>query len=227
MAKIIQTFTVLRKVFLPDVLPWPYLLAESNLEKIRTRYKCGQLMQNLGPLGVPSQVASPTGEFTVGETTLLLEQLIIEPTVLQFQISGNSDQADEFAKDLGTILREIDPDKKYSEERELTKTYQTIAIVKLSFPYDALFSKTFSRYLNQSMIPRLKPKDAELEVRLSNLRWTVSYRANTTDFLYLPKLLVIEPRQGSRPDDMLYFTQSPTDFRTHMHLVEALEKTVK
>jgi hypothetical protein len=228
MAEFIQTATIARRLFLPDAIPWSSLLAESNLEKLRSRYKLSEVIPQFQDpaTGIQPQVFSLRGEFVASGKTLLIQQLLIQPTVVQFQIDGNSDEADVFMLDLGILFVEIDPNKRYSDTSELTRTYQTIAVVKLSVPVSALFSDRFSHFLTDVVTPRLTPQNTEIDVRLLAVRWTVTYRLPTPDFTYLPKPLVIEPRQGSRPSDMLYFTQSPTDFKTHKELLEALEKAL-
>jgi hypothetical protein len=228
MVEFIQTATIARKLFLPDVIPWSSLLAESNLEKLRSRYKLDEVVPQVPEpaTGIPPQVVALRGECVVDGKTLLVQQLLIQPAVVQFQIDGNSDEADKFILDLGAFFIEIETSKQYSEARELTRTYQTVAIVKMSVPIDALFSDRFSRFLKDVVAPRMTPQNTEIDVRVAAVRWNVTYRPATPDFTYLPKPLVIEPRQGSRPSDMLYYTQSPTDFKTHKELLESFEKAL-
>jgi hypothetical protein len=55
----------------------------------------------------------------------------------------------------------------------------------------------------------------------------VNYTRSTTDYSYEPKLFTIEPRFGSRPDDRIYYTQSPTDSETHRRLLEQFEEMLR
>jgi hypothetical protein len=228
MAEFIQVATILRELFLPDVVPWPSLLTESNLEKLRVRYKFNEMAHqaNNPAGGSPQQIIAQKGEFLADGIPLLVEQFMVQPLIVQFQIAGNSDQADQFAADLGDFFLEIDPRQNYSKSQLLTKTYQTIGVARLSVPFDAMFSKKFSEYLRETVGPSITPEKTQIELRLNNLRWIVSYRPETPDFTYLPKILAIEPRQGSSPSDMLYYTQSPTDYRTHKALVESFESAL-
>lgn len=228
MAEFIQVATIMRKLFVADALPWPSLVTESNLEALRLRYKFNELAHqaNNPAIGIPPQIFSPKGEFVLDGAPLLIEQFAIQPAILQFQVAGDSDQADRLAADLEDFISQIDPPKGDSERQELTKTYQTIAVVKLSVPFEAIFSDKFSRFLKEIVTPNIQPEKAEAELRLLNLRWSALYKPETTDFTYLPKLLAIEPRQGSRLGDLVYYTQSPTDYKTHKSLVEAFEKAL-
>ena len=228
MAELIQVFTIVRKLFLPDVVPWPSLLTESNLEKLRVRYRFTELMdQSNNPVGgAGPQIFAQKGEFLINGLPVLVEQFIVQPVVLQFQIACRSDLADEFVADLGRFFLEIDPNKTYDKTRELATTYQTIAIAKLSASFDTMFSERFSKFLAETLKPRVAPPDTSVDIRLQNVRWVVTYKPQTADYTFLPKALAIEPRQGSRPEEMTYFTQSPTDFETHMALLSSLEQAL-
>jgi hypothetical protein len=230
MAEILQVHTIQRRLFQPDVIPWPYLLTETNLEKIRSRY---HFMQSVAP-AIPTdpsvassqQLLFPRGEFTADGTSLLLEQVTIDPVAVQAQLSADSHKSDEFFEDLKALFLEIDPNKNYSEAKELARTYQTVAVAKLSIAFDALFSDSLRKFLTESVAPRLKLENSEVRLSLQHLVWAVFYQTQTTNFSYLPRQLTIEPRQGSTPEDRLYFTVSPTDFETHVKLLEEFEKTL-
>jgi hypothetical protein len=78
----------------------------------------------------------------------------------------------------------------------------------------------------ETVTPRLAPQKDEIEQRLQNVRWMVSYLPTTFNFTYLPKVLATEPRGNTSPSDTHYYTQSPTEFKTHMELVAAFEKAL-
>jgi hypothetical protein len=88
-----------------------------------------------------------------------------------------------------------------------------------------MFSDPVRRFLNEDVAPKVKLPDADAQIALERLGWKITYKTQSTDYLYLPKVLTIEPRAGSNPSEMLYYTQSPTDFKTHKDLLEAFEKS--
>lgn len=223
MPEILQVFTIERRLFAPEVIPWPYLITQSNQQRLRERYKFSEVVQAVDPQGNP-QIVATVGEFSAGGLVQAIEQFTLGPIAIQFQISADSDKADQFFDDLKTLLTEIDPRARFGEGRERAKTYQTIAIVKLSVPFDALLSEGLQRYISEVASPRLDLPDAKAEVILEHLSWSVRYATQSIDFLYLPKVLTIEPRRGSALSERLYYTQSPTDFRTHKELLRILER---
>jgi hypothetical protein len=223
MPEVLQIFTILRRLYSPDVIPWALLLIESNVQRIRDRYKFKLLTQEVGVNGVVARLSGATGEFSTTSGLQVIQQLIVEPTVLHLQISGGSDVADRFANDLVESLSEITNTRIFAEAPEITRTYQTIAIAKLRLPVGLLFSDGLRTYLNEDVKPKLMLPEGEPEIRLQSLSWAVRYKMESTDFHYLPKLITIEPRQGSRPSDMIYYTVSPSDSKTHLELLEKLE----
>ena len=235
MAEFVEIATIARRLYLPDVVPWSKLFVEHNLELLRERYALDQLnpiMPQIGmpmgadvPVPVTGQLFALRGSFRVEETVVAFEQLSIQPTIVQVQIGGDAEFADKFLDHLSGFFREISPERDYSRKSELSRSYQTVAIARLSFAAEAMFSRQFSKYL-EAIKPRLSPSDTKIDLRLNTLRWVVTYRPETTDFIYQPKFLTIEPRQGSRPNDRLYYTQSPVDFKTHKELLESLEKAL-
>lgn len=223
MAEILQLFTIQRRLYPPDAIPWAFLLAESNLQRLRERYKLKALGQEVGPAGAIAGLTGTGGEFSAASGSQIIEQLILQPTVIHFQISGGSEVADEFANHLIQVLSEIGNNKNILQMPETTRTYQTVAIAKLRLPSERLFSEKLREFLTEVVRPKVVLPGGHPEILLERLSWTVRYKMDTTDFMYLPKAITIEPRQGSKPGDMIYYTVSPTQSRIHLELLETLE----
>ena len=107
--------------------------------------------------------------------------------------------------------------------QQYTTTYQTIAIVKLGVPFEALLSERLREFLAKKAQPMLNLPDAESHIQLAHLSWQVTFKTDSSDYIYQPKALALEPRMGSKPSDNLYYTQSPTDFAGHMELLQEFE----
>ncbi len=227
MAEVLQVFTIQRRLFKPDAVPWPYLVLQSNLGLLRERYRFTQLglSQPSDTLPAIARVVAKTGEFKIGDKLQAVEQLLIEPTVVQFQISADSSAADLYFDDIASFFTQIDPNKVFSLANEQTRTYQTIVIARLTAPFDAILSGSFRSFLRDTVVPRFRLADTDVEVDLEHLSWAVKYRPQSTEFTYIPKVLTIEPRHGTKEADRIYYTLSPTDFKTHMELLKAFEKS--
>lgn len=223
MAEVLRTVSIERRLFGPDVIPWTALLTESALERLRERYKLRILVQEQSPQAAAIRLVAGAGAFVLNGAAQTIEHLILEPALAHVQVVGTSEVADSFMEDLGTFLAELEPESDFS--RELTRTYQTIATVKLRVPFDALFSTKLNDYMRTVVTPALNLNQAQAEVKLEHLSWSVRYKMETTDFSYIPKAITLEPRQGSPASESLYYTQSPTKSTEHLQLIEKLEES--
>jgi hypothetical protein len=220
MAEILQVFTIVRRLLPPDSLPWQLLVLPSSVEKLRNRYKF-QVTQ-IDPT-TPNQLTASIGEFVDSGVPRPIQQLVIEPNVIQFQTATDSDKADLFYLDLLRLFEELDPSRTVKIE-EYTKTFQTIVVAKLKTPFDRIFSEKMRKFLEHDVGPRVKLPDTEAQLSLQQLSWRIAYSTHSENYLYMPKLLTIEPRQGSKLSDCVYYTMSPSDFKTHLELLEAFER---
>jgi hypothetical protein len=227
MAEIVQISTIERRLFQPDTVPMTFLMTQSTLQELRQRYGFAQLVPQPSPENPSTfQVVGSAGEFVFQQTRFTLQELSLSQNLIQVQVNGESQVADSVFMDLGDFLRKIDPNRNFSEGRQDARTYQTIAVARMSFSADSLVSENLRTYLQQTVQPRLNFPDAEAVLRLANLSWHVQYNAKTTERSYIPKLFTIEPRTGSKPSDRLFFTQSPTDSAMHKELLAELERVL-
>jgi hypothetical protein len=224
MPEIIQIFTIERHLYGPDAVPYTQIRLPTNIQRLRERYKFSQANEASDPMGNVLRLICSLGEFRIDDVPRAVEQLLIEPNVVQFQINVSSDRSHLFLADLAEFLVEIDSTKGFSNAREYAKTYQTVAIVKMSVPFEDLLSTCLRDFLADRVVPALSLPNSKAEVSLERLGWSVTYTTKDTGYVYLPKPLTIEPRAGSRPSEMLYYTMSPSDFDTHLGLLRAFEE---
>jgi hypothetical protein len=225
MAEVVQLFTIARRLFAPESIPWSQLTTPSNLSRLEQKYKFAQLVQPQMLQGGATQlqVIGANGEYRHGGSLIGIQNLSIEPNVIQLQVSAETQKADLFFADLAAFLEELRSASRIKLD-EYKKSYQTVAVVKLRVSYDKIFSPNMGDYLTESVMPRLKLPDGDPHIRLAALSWVVTYRTESTDAAYLPKVLTIEPRAGSKIEDRIYYTISPTDSQTHIGLLEEFER---
>ncbi len=223
MAEIAQVFTIARCLYSPDSVPWAQLLLPTNIGQLTERYRFNGVrqMEAVGGGGTV-QLICTGGQFSSSGTMQAVQQLIIEANVAQCQVAGNTEDAEAFLGNLEHFFEEVDPAKK-GLLNQYTRTYQTVAIARLNVPFDAMLSDKMQQYLAENVIPKLQIRDAKAHVKLANLSWQVIYNSEGADYMYLPKVLTIEPRAGSKLSDRIYYTFSPTDFETHKKLLEEFE----
>jgi len=223
MAEILQVVTILRCLYAPNSVPWAQTLLGSNLQKLQARYKISALsqVQTQDQVGTQIlQIVGMNGEFSFNGALFPIQQLIIAENLVHLQVGAEATTADALLADVQRFFFELETK---TAMREYTRTYQTSAVAKLNVPFDAMLSENMLRFLHGNVADKIKQADAEPTIQLTHLSWQVKYRSEATDYLYIPKMLTIEPRQGSKISDNLYFTQSPTNSETHKRLLEEFE----
>jgi len=221
MAQILQEFTIVRRILPPDSLPWPLLVLPSVIDRLRERYKFEEVSKAEGE---KQAIVGRNGEIVISGAPRGIQLLAFEPNIVHTQSSGGANVAEGLFEDIGVFVHELDPSRTMS--LEYTKTFQTIAVAKLSVPFEAIFSEKFLQYQHNTLTKTLALPDGRPEINLASLSFRVSYATNKTNFVYLPKPLTIEPRSGSKLSDQIYYTQSPTDPDTHRKLLEELEQAL-
>lgn len=218
-----QVFTIVRRLYSPAALPWTELVLSSNLNRLGGMYKFKEIGQPNPEAPPPlNSIVANAGEFTIAKNNIVsVLQLSIQPNLIELQIAAETKIADAYLLDLESFLRALDPKK--SALDQYTTTHQTIVIAKLDVPFEALISDQLRSFIAQNVQPALKLKDAAPHIQLAHLSWQVTYRPESTDYNYIPKALTFEPRIGGKQSENLYFTQSPTDFETHMRLLQEFE----
>jgi len=221
MAQILQEFTIVRRILPPDSLPWPLLVLPSVIDRLRDRYKFEEISKAEGD---KQAIAGKNGEVSKSGMPQAIQLMAFEPNIVHTQSSGGTDVADHLFEDIGVFLHELDPSRDIGAE--YTKTVQTIAVAKLSVPFERIFSEKFLQFQQAILTKALVLPDGKPNIALANLSFRVGYATDRTDFVYLPKPLTLEPRSGSKLSDCIYYTQSPTDPETHRKLLEEFERTM-
>jgi hypothetical protein len=197
------------------------------MQRLREHYKFTGAGAGVAVAGGLQLIVS-AGEFLAEglSTPVPIQQVAFSPNTIEVQLLGETKAAEQLQNDLVNFLAEVSG-RQGTSFPEYTRSVQTVAIAKLDVPAEALFSEKLNRYVSQAAAPAFKLEDAESHVQLAHMQWVVNYTRSTTDYSYEPKLFTIEPRFGSRPDDRIYYTQSPTDSETHRRLLEQFEEMLR
>jgi hypothetical protein len=226
MAEIIQIFCVVRRLLAPDSFPWPLLILPTNLQTLKERYKFSDVGQQPALAeGTQGGVVANAGEFVHSGSLIPIQQLLIGPNLIQIQAGADDKTSDLFYADLLKWFREIQ--QSGSETKEYAKSFQSIVVARLAVDFAEMLSPKLRKFLKEKVDPALKVRDAEVEMLLQGLSWRVSYTAKNPDYMYIPKIFTLEPRSGSKLSDRLYYTASPTDYATHIKLLNEFENAFK
>jgi hypothetical protein len=217
----IDLVSTVRYLFAPSTLPLVPLLLKSNLDGLTSLLS----LQNVQTTADVNQYQLLAGPGALDGIAVL--QLIIDANSITLNVGGTRGDLDRVLEALRGFLVRIDPKGRLEKPRIHAITYLTQSTVQLSVPFERLLSRELSDFVHnqEPVIQQLSP-GAKVSIQLSNLAFQVRFEMGTTDFVYAPKPLTIEPRAGSRAKDRLYFIQTPTDSVEHMRMVASLEKAL-
>jgi hypothetical protein len=221
MAEIIQVFTVVRRIFPSDAIPWQVISLPTNLQRLKERYKFADSTQ--GPqVGESAPLIFGNGEFNESGLLRPIQQLVLEPTVIQHQTNTDDKGAAAFYASLLDWFSEIKGTQVMLVEKK--RAFQTIIVAKLDVEFDQMISEEMKQFIQAQVLPAVSQPDADVRIELQSLSWKVSYEATGREYIYLPKAFTLEPRVGSNFGDRVYYTISPTSYATHLKLLTDFER---
>lgn len=223
------------KLFRADIIPFRSLVTATYLSKFTApfMFKHAEIVEddNKNLLGVLMN----TGEFRIDDKVYPIEFLMIERNKIAFKMHANSDITHKFYHTVADYLSGIDGDGQFKKNKPLIETMATTCVVTLDFDYTDIFSKKITSFINKDATKACTDviEDvARIQILPKSLAFTVNYLVTDKRLLESSvridsKQLVLEPRVGVSLKERRYFTSSPTDSKTHLHLLAELEKSFK
>ncbi len=222
--KLISISSWQRHLFRREALNWSAIGIQASVARLFERYhqppSVGSGVDQAGRLTV---ISGAGGEFKLGENQHTIEQLIIDPVAIQFQITGDTDVANAFYEDLLTSV-ETAAQTKIDRSEKLTMTQQTLVIAKLDIDPWRFYSQEWKGFLAAKLEPLVAAPNLTHRFWPQTFTTTVLYKVEQEDYILSPKPFTVEPRLGTSPEQSIFFVQSPTDSKTHMQLMEELER---
>jgi hypothetical protein len=223
------------KLFGADIIPFRSLVTATYLTKFTAPFvfKHVDIVEddNKNLLGVLMN----TGEFKIDDKVHPIEFLMLERAKIAFKMHANSEITRKFYHTVAEYLSGIDGDGQFKKNKPLIETMATTCVATLDFDYTDIFSKKMNSFISKDATKacaEVIEDVARIQILPRSLVFTVNYLVTEKRLLdnsarIDPKQLVLEPRVGVSLKERRYFTSSPTDSKTHLHLLAELEKSFK
>ena len=110
--------------------------------------------------------------------------------------------------------------------KPIHKTESTTSVTELDLEIDTLLNPRFKDFLAETAVESLSQPGHRAVLRPVQVAMHVSWvpTVDPSVVRLVDKSLRIEVRQGTRPEERVFFISCPTDSRTHDTLLVALEK---
>ena len=225
-----------RMIFDVDIIPFRQLVTASNLPKFTNLFlfKNTELVEEPN-IHVLESVKMTLGEFKLDDKIFPIDQLIIDRRAIAFVLQADSDAANKLYLSIADLLREIGHNKEFTAENYLLRTTTTNCVATLEVDYRDIFSKTFLSFVKKeatnTMASAVENK-AKIKILPKSLAFNVNYSVTDkslidSNIIITAKQFIIEPRVGTKIEDKIYYTSSPTDSKTHLKLIEDFESLFK
>lgn len=210
-----------------DVLPLSTLAIAKNLDPFRERLR----FKTASATGEKPELAFHfvNGEIEHGGEVYLVERLAIEPQRLTFSLVGPSIVGEAFYEEVRKALEAADPTGVFGKSEPYIKSEETSCVATLDVHFRKLFSPSLLQFLEKTVHPKVSRSVAKTEVIPFNFAARISYELLDPELTKIgirlsERKLIIEPRIRTHLDERRYFTQSPTDSKTHLALLRSFEK---
>jgi len=169
------------------------------------------------------------GAFIDGDSTFAIRLLAVGSRRLELQIEARSEVADRFHSELAAFLVDLLPGK-IDLTAPTHKSETTVSTTDLELNLDALVNAEYKAFLEQVVGPTLA--QPEHKVRLSPVQvgvlvsWTPN-EGTSPQVRLVERPLRLEVRQGTRPEERIFFVSYPGDSQTHDKILVALEEVFR
>lgn len=231
----IDSLTVTQiRIFSVDELPYPLLQMPSSVAAIRVAFNFQQVTPLAPPLVPDPQGAFmyTQGEFKDGDLTYAIQQLQLEPRRVTLISQSPSEVANREFERLRAVFSAIDSRPTRPGYQPIFATEDTSSVVKFDFAIDHLFGSGPLYDFSLSLAGKLAGFGNKVLLSPCAVRYQVLYGEMPEDLrlqgvLQLPKEVRIELRNQSKPEDQLYFVQSPNPSDKHLELLAHIDATFR
>ena len=212
------------RIYPADSLPFAYLRLEANLKAVKEEFQFEKVKSD------EAEVVFQNGVFESDGTSTLVSGISVEERKIIIKVHGDSSAGDAVCALLMKLLRAFDRRRNPSDYQPVLVTQETACVASLDIGFSELISQQLVEFLQAYVREKLCTEFATpISIDLRQLRFGVRYEPKDPSLgeqgvTLSNKDLTIEPRAGTTRRERRFFTSSPTDSRTHLRILEALEK---
>jgi len=214
------------RIYSADTIAVATLTTKGVADRLKEQFSFQN--QAILPSGQGPIVVFAAGAFTEQGSTYPISALQLGARHVGLQIEARSDVADRFFTALAVLLGDVLPSKP-DLTKSIHKTENTTSVTDLDFGLDMLLSPGFREFLEQRAVEAFRQPDHRVILHPVQLAVQVSWvpAAEPSLVKLTEKSLRLEVRQGTRPEERVFFVSCPTDSATHDELLLALEDTLR
>ena len=214
------------RIFPVDVVPLAIITTKSCIDKVRNAFSIGEV--ELRPFIEGKQIiVFGKGELRTEKSLIVLNKVEVDPRRIILEVNGTSNNGDEIYESFLSVISSVASIDLPTLRTPLFVAQTTQCVLALDFASDALFSTSFTDFLNRNVRKEANSKAAKASVRPLAAIAEISYEITDKTLLdnnitLNSKQFSISPRPGAPLNTKKYVISSPFDSDTHLKLIKKL-----
>ncbi len=218
-------------IFPMDDISIPSLRRLESLNYLNHLFKL-QLAQNADPFLLnQNQIVFRNGEFINDGDVFLVDEVLIDSRRLIIKINAPTVVGDKFFDQLRNELISLDVRENKPELKPLIKTYETSCVCKLSFDLNNYLGGSNVNGFLDDINKKIPNHGAKSRIFSSSIKFKIDFfnipeEIRKNKITLSEKIILIEYRDKTNPEDKIYFTSSPTRSEEHFEILELFEEYI-
>jgi hypothetical protein len=186
--------------------------------------------ENPFPLPIP-MLAFGAGKITIDEKIRIIDRIVIEERKITITVGGSSTEARRALQELLTLISLFETRHDSRALIPIIEVDESVCIAKLDFPFTKLLSNSAGAKVVEAVhkIPEMAPEGYRVQIYPSSVRYRIAYRGENALLIrhhitLNEKALVIEIREGTDPEEQIFFVTAPIKSDELLSLLMSFEE---
>ncbi len=213
-----------RLLFAPGDLPWDSLIAPDNRQLLQQTFKfdtAALVQANNAP-----SFRCAMGQLSYENAVRSIPELTVQTMAIDATVDGDSSAADHLIQVALKLLRGFSPQTPAEEAKPREVSYETYCICRLNPDCRGMLSDKYLSFLESDVLSKIGEgyPNAEPVLLPGHIQFNFIFKMKVATHLIAPKTFAIESRDGTTPEEHLYWTTSPTRSEVHLQILREFEK---
>lgn len=213
-----------RLLFLSGDLPFDSLLAPENAARIRNEFVF-ETFSVTQKNGLPL-FQGVRGQFTCKEKVHGIAELNIQPSSIDAIVEGGTEGVDYVLDRTEGLIRGSSAIERPTECKPIETAYETFCVARIETDSWWQLAEPYQHFINKMVFPKVVEQypHAEPTIQPGSVQFRFFFKMKVPHHSIAPKTFCIELREGTPPEDRLFWTTSPLRSEEHLEILQEFEQ---
>jgi hypothetical protein len=212
-----------RNIFALGDLPFDSLFAPANREKLQKEFNLDALVW--GEKGNLALLQGFKGQFLVQDRIRSIMEINIQPSSLEVIVEGETEGADLILSSIESLMRSFSITERPDECKPREVSYETFCVCRFENDGWWQISAPYAAFVRETVLPKIADTypNAIPVINPGPMQFRIQFKMKVASHLIAPKALAIELREGTSPEDRIFWSTSPLRSEEHMEMLRQYE----